>query len=84
MAQLTHLSFARMAMKSGKYGDVIRHLGSAREFSSSPLHHVEQGLISIEVSSLPLLPEQTGQELNKPGCTHVQPSCAARGRGVQG
>lgn len=48
--QLTHLSFARMAVRSGKFTDVLKHHASAREFSSSPMHHVEQGLSVIDVS----------------------------------
>ena len=55
LMQLTHLSFARMAVQSGKFTEVIKHNAAAREFASSPLHHVEQGLGVIEVSSVHLL-----------------------------
>lgn len=40
-----------MAVQSGKFGEVIKHNAAARDFASSPLHHVEQGLGVIDVGN---------------------------------
>ena len=82
--QLTHLSFARMAVQSGKFTEVIKHNAAAREFASSPLHHVEQGLGVIEVS-MPTLPLEYRIKANQTGVPLVQSHepitwCAWQGR----
>lgn len=45
---------AQMAIKRGDPAAALKSYASAREYSSSPNHHLEQGLGILEVSSLSL------------------------------
>ena len=48
---MTHLAIAQMAIKRGDPAAALKAYGSAREYSTSPNHHLEQGLGILEVSS---------------------------------
>jgi len=47
---VTHLAIAQMNIKSGNPAGALKAYASAREYSTSPNHHLEQGLGILEVS----------------------------------
>ncbi|WVO13656.1 hypothetical protein L204_101277 [Cryptococcus depauperatus] len=46
--RLTHLAFAQLATKVGNLDEALKYFAAAREYSSSPQHHIDLGVSIIE------------------------------------
>ncbi|RSH93652.1 hypothetical protein EHS25_006298 [Saitozyma podzolica] len=48
--RLTYLAFAQLALRTGKVSDALKAYNAARDYCSSPAHHVDIGVGLIETS----------------------------------
>ena len=48
--QLTYLALAELSFKAGSYQGALKNYAAAREYSSSPQHHLDLGLGILDVS----------------------------------